>query len=81
MQAAVYGVFLHLYYVLTVVCIGFIVQVVFAMPYDMPVPGYQNNTVNTLRLWSAKSPHSFNLKFFNDGDYIQAVIDRNTAEK
>lgn len=55
-------------------------QVVFAMPYDSPVPGYQNNIVNTMRLWSAKSPVEFNLKFFNDGDYIQAVLDRNLAE-
>jgi starch phosphorylase len=55
-------------------------QVVFAMPYDNPIPGYKNNVVNTLRLWSAKSPTDFNLKFFNDGDYIQAVLDRNIAE-
>lgn len=55
-------------------------QVVFAMPYDNPIPGYKNNVVNTLRLWSAKSPIDFNLKFFNDGDYIQAVLDRNLAE-
>lgn len=55
-------------------------QIVFAMPYDSPVPGFRNNVVNTLRLWSAKSPHSFNLKFFNNGDYIQAVLDRNLAE-
>ncbi|BES94870.1 Glycogen phosphorylase [Nesidiocoris tenuis] len=55
-------------------------QVVLALPYDSPVPGYKNNVVNTLRLWSAKSPVDFNLKFFNNGDYIQAVIDRNVAE-
>lgn len=55
-------------------------QVVFALPYDNPIPGYKNNVVNTLRLWSAKSPVDFNLKFFNDGDYIQAVFDRNLAE-
>jgi len=55
-------------------------QVVYAMPYDNPIPGYMNNHVNTLRLWSAKSPIDFNLKFFNDGDYIQAVLDRNLAE-
>lgn len=55
-------------------------QVIFALPYDNPIPGYKNNVVNTLRLWSAKSPVDFNLKFFNDGDYIQAVIDRNLAE-
>lgn len=33
------------------------------MPYDSPIPGYKNNVVNTLRLWSAKSPVEFNLKF------------------
>lgn len=33
------------------------------MPYDNPIPGYNNNVVNTLRLWSAKSPVDFNLKF------------------
>ncbi|XP_055386725.1 glycogen phosphorylase [Condylostylus longicornis] len=55
-------------------------QIVYAMPYDNPIPGYGNNVVNTLRLWSAKSPIDFNLKFFNDGDYIQAVLDRNLAE-
>lgn len=32
------------------------------MPYDTATPGYGNNTVNTLRLWSAKSPNSFNLE-------------------
>lgn len=55
-------------------------QTVMAMPYDSPVPGYANNTVNTMRLWSAKAPTSFNLRFFNDGEYIQAVYDTNNAE-
>ncbi|WKY09178.1 hypothetical protein Q1695_001943 [Nippostrongylus brasiliensis] len=55
-------------------------QVVFAMPYDTPVPGYRNNVVNTLRLWSAKAENHFHLKFFNDGDYVQAVMDRNLSE-
>lgn len=55
-------------------------QIVYAMPYDSPVPGYRNNVVNTMRLWSSKSPNSFNLRFFNSGDYIQAVLDRNLAE-
>ena len=55
-------------------------QVVFAVPYDTPVPGYQNDTVNTMRLWSAKSPNSFDLSYFNHGNYIKAVIDRNLAE-
>ncbi|KAH9375028.1 hypothetical protein HPB48_020269 [Haemaphysalis longicornis] len=55
-------------------------QVVFAMPYDSPIPGFRNNVVNTMRLWSCKSPINFNLRFFNTGDYIQAVMDRNLAE-
>uniref|UniRef100_A0A8C8HX30 Alpha-1,4 glucan phosphorylase n=1 Tax=Oncorhynchus tshawytscha TaxID=74940 RepID=A0A8C8HX30_ONCTS len=55
-------------------------QVVLAMPYDTPVPGFKNNTVNTMRLWSAKAPIDFNLQEFNVGDYIEAVLDRNLAE-
>ncbi|XP_068088342.1 glycogen phosphorylase, brain form [Hyperolius riggenbachi] len=55
-------------------------QIVLAMPYDTPVPGYKNNTVNTMRLWSAKAPNDFNLQEFNIGDYIEAVLDRNLAE-
>ncbi|KAF7651919.1 hypothetical protein LDENG_00103780 [Lucifuga dentata] len=55
-------------------------QVVFAMPYDTPVPGFKNNTVNTMRLWSAKAPNDFKLKDFNVGGYIEAVLDRNLAE-
>ncbi|XP_038157700.1 glycogen phosphorylase, brain form [Cyprinodon tularosa] len=55
-------------------------QVVLAMPYDTPVPGYHNNTVNTMRLWSAKAPNDFSLQNFNVGNYIQAVLDRNLAE-
>ena len=48
-------------------------QEVMAMAYDTPVPGYNNDTVNTLRLWQAKSPRGFNLSYFNHGDYIRAV--------
>ncbi|KAJ8348328.1 hypothetical protein SKAU_G00269170 [Synaphobranchus kaupii] len=55
-------------------------QVVLALPYDTPIPGYRNNIVNTMRLWSAKAPCEFNLKDFNVGGYIQAVLDRNLAE-
>ncbi|GAB1297498.1 Glycogen phosphorylase, liver form [Apodemus speciosus] len=55
-------------------------SVVLALPYDTPVPGYMNNTVNTMRLWSARAPNDFNLQDFNVGDYIQAVLDRNLAE-
>ena len=38
-------------------------QVLLAMPYDYPIPGYHNNFVNTLRLWSAKAQDTFNLEF------------------
>lgn len=41
---------------------GLIPQVVLALPYDTPVPGYMNNTVNTMRLWSARAPNDFNLQ-------------------
>lgn len=50
-------------------------QEVMAMAYDTPVPGYNNNTVNTMRLWQAKSPRGFDLSYFNHGDYIRAVED------
>ncbi|MCB1181130.1 MAG: glycogen/starch/alpha-glucan phosphorylase [Chlamydiia bacterium] len=50
-------------------------QEVYAMAYDTPIPGYQNDTVNTLRLWQAKSPKGFDLSYFNHGDYIRAVED------
>ena len=50
-------------------------QEVLAMPYDTPIPGYQNNTVNTLRLWSAESQCGFNLSKFNQGDYISANLE------
>ena len=47
---------------------------VLAMPYDTPVPGYGTTTVNTLRLWSARALHDFNLGSFNRGDYINANL-------
>ena len=50
-------------------------QDVLAMPYDTPIPGYKNNTVNTLRLWSAESLYGFNLVKFNQGDYISANLE------
>lgn len=48
-------------------------QTVIGVPFDTPVPGYNNNTVNTLRLWSARASEGFNLEIFNDGDYVAAV--------
>ncbi|MGZ4999847.1 MAG: glycogen/starch/alpha-glucan phosphorylase [Methylomonas sp.] len=55
-------------------------QDVLAMPYDIPVPGYKNGTVNTLRLWKAIATEEFNLQEFNAGDYAEAVAQKNTAE-
>jgi glycogen phosphorylase len=53
---------------------------IMAMAYDYPVPGYRNNFVNTLRLWAAKSTREFNLEYFNSGDYVKAVEDKNSSE-
>ncbi len=53
---------------------------VLAIPYDIPVPGYQNDIVNTLRLWSAGSTDGFNLEEFNAGSYVDAVAAKNAAE-
>ena len=51
-----------------------------AMAYDVPVPGYNNNTVNNLRLWSAKASEDFNLDYFNHGNYDKAVQDKIESE-
>jgi len=53
---------------------------VMAMAYDVPVPGFGGKTVNNLRLWSAKSTREFNLKYFNQGNYIESVRDKNESE-
>jgi starch phosphorylase len=55
-------------------------DMVMAMAYDTPVPGYKNNTVNNMRLWSAKSTREFNLEYFNTGDYEKAVADQSNTE-
>ena len=55
-------------------------QDVMAMAYDTPIPGYKNDTVNTLRLWAAKSSREFELNYFNHGDYIRAVEEKNRTE-
>ena len=52
-----------------------------AVPYDMPIPGYQNDTVNTLRLWKAEASDAFNLEEFNAGSYTEAVAAKNNAEQ
>ena len=53
---------------------------ILAVPYDVPVPGYQNNTVNTLRLWKSTATQEFNLQEFNAGSYFKAVAQKNAAE-
>ena len=55
-------------------------ETVMAMAYDTPIPGYRNNTVNNLRLWSAKSTREFDLDYFNHGDYERAVADKDKSE-
>jgi len=51
-----------------------------AIPYDVPIPGYKNDVVNTLRLWSARSDDEFNLDYFNHGDYEKAVYQQIHSE-
>ena len=53
---------------------------VLAVPYDFPIPGYQNGTVNTLRLWSSAATDEFDLEDFNAGSYTDAVGAKNLAE-
>ncbi|HXN07518.1 MAG TPA: glycogen/starch/alpha-glucan phosphorylase, partial [Nitrospiria bacterium] len=50
--------------------------------YDIPIPGYgpDSNAVNILRLWSAKSSRDFDLKYFNEGNYIKAVEEKVESE-
>lgn len=56
-------------------------QDVLAVAYDMPVPGYRNGRVNTLRLWKAEATDDFDLAEFNQGDYTEAVARKNLAEQ
>jgi starch phosphorylase len=53
---------------------------VLAIPYDLPIPGYKNDVVNTLRLWSAAATDEFDLEEFNAGGYTDAVAAKNEAE-
>ncbi|TCN78472.1 starch phosphorylase [Shewanella fodinae] len=56
-------------------------QDVLAVAYDVPVPGYRNGRVNTLRLWKAEATNEFDLAEFNQGDYTEAVAAKNQAEQ
>ena len=53
---------------------------VMAMAYDTPIPGFGTNTVNNMRLWSAKASRDFDLRYFNEGNYIKAVEVKNESE-
>lgn len=53
---------------------------ILAIPHDTPVPGYQTNTVNPLRLWKAEASQSFDFDAFNAGQYDQAVEEKIDAE-
>ena len=53
---------------------------VIGIAYDVPIIGYGNNTVNTLRLWSARASNEFELKYFQHGDYLKAVEEKNISE-
>ena len=50
-----------------------------AVPYDMPIIGWDTDTVNTLRLWEAESADGFNLQLFNNMEYLRAVEPQNRA--
>ncbi|WP_044409468.1 glycogen/starch/alpha-glucan phosphorylase [Thiomicrospira microaerophila] len=52
---------------------------VLAVPFDVPIPGYKNSTVNTLRLWDATAAEEFKLEQFNAGSYFEAVSSKNEA--
>lgn len=51
-----------------------------AIPYDTPIPGYQTNTVNALRLWKAEASQEFNFEAFNAGNYDHAVAEKMQSE-
>ncbi|SDA24166.1 glycogen phosphorylase [Nitrosospira sp. Nsp18] len=53
---------------------------VMAMAFDTPIPGYGTHTVNNMRLWAAKATRDFELRYFNEGNYVKAVEDKNDSE-
>jgi len=55
-------------------------QDIIGIAYDTPIDGYDNNTVNTLRLWAARASKEFDLDYFQHGDYFMAVEEKNRSE-
>lgn len=56
-------------------------EVVQAVAYDMPIPGYDTFNVGNLRLWASKPSHEFDLGAFNQGNYMEAIASRQRAEQ
>lgn len=63
-----------------ILTVTFADQVVKAVPYDMPIYGYDTKNTNTLRLWQAEALEDFDFTSFNDQEYAQSVILKNNAE-
>ena len=55
-------------------------RTVIAIPFDVPVPGYNTNTVNVLRLWKSEASDAFDFDAFNEGNYDRAVEEKMVSE-
>ena len=55
-------------------------QTVLAVPYDVPIIGYETNNINTLRLWQCEPETPLDFNAFNDQDYLRALAEKNKAE-
>ncbi len=51
-----------------------------AVAHDLPMSGYHSDTVLYLRLWAARSSHAFDLRYFNEGNYVEAMRDKTLSE-
>lgn len=60
--------------------VAFADQTVIAVPYDMPIIGYRNDNIGTLRLWQCEAVHELDFEAFNAQDYYQALAEKNAAE-
>lgn len=60
--------------------VSFADQTVIAVPYDMPIIGYRNDNIGTLRLWQCEAVHELDFEAFNAQDYDQALAEKNAAE-
>ena len=60
--------------------VAFADQTVIAVPYEMPIIGYHNDNIGTLRLWQCEAVHELDFEAFNAQDYYQALAEKNAAE-